>query len=186
MAVSKRLRFEIFRRDNHACRYCGAGAPDAALTVDHVIPVALGGTDEPTNLVTACADCNAGKTSMPPDAEIVDDVRADAARWSAAMQTAAELSAAQTRSREAYVDEVIEAWQWYRKRVPRGLNASIGRFHDAGLPVSVCVEMVDVAFAAYGVQDRVSYFAGCCWARIREMQQVASELLAAPDTEDSA
>lgn len=26
MSVSKRLRFEILRRDNHACRYCGATA----------------------------------------------------------------------------------------------------------------------------------------------------------------
>lgn len=23
MAISKRLRYEILRRDNHACRYCG-------------------------------------------------------------------------------------------------------------------------------------------------------------------
>ena len=29
MAVSKRLRYEILRRDNHTCRYCGASAPDA-------------------------------------------------------------------------------------------------------------------------------------------------------------
>ena len=32
MAVSKRLRFEILRRDNHACRYCGQMAPDVKLT----------------------------------------------------------------------------------------------------------------------------------------------------------
>jgi len=31
MAVSKRLRFEILRRDDHACRYCGATAPEAKL-----------------------------------------------------------------------------------------------------------------------------------------------------------
>ncbi|AWN05089.1 HNH endonuclease [Gordonia phage Easley] len=39
MAVSKRLRYEILRRDNHTCRYCGATAPDVPLTVDHVVPV---------------------------------------------------------------------------------------------------------------------------------------------------
>ena len=39
MAVSKRTRYEVLRRDNHACRYCGASAPDAKLTVDHVLPV---------------------------------------------------------------------------------------------------------------------------------------------------
>lgn len=33
MAVSKRLRYEILRRDDHACRYCGDRAPDVKLTV---------------------------------------------------------------------------------------------------------------------------------------------------------
>jgi hypothetical protein len=63
MAVSKRLRFEIFRRDSHTCRYCGATAPGTPLRVDHIVPVALGGTDHPSNLVTACEPCNSGKTS---------------------------------------------------------------------------------------------------------------------------
>lgn len=63
MAVSKRLRFEIFRRDSHTCRYCGATAPGTPLRVDHIVPVALGGTDHPSNLVTSCEPCNSGKTS---------------------------------------------------------------------------------------------------------------------------
>ena len=41
MALSKRLRYEILRRDNHTCRYCGASAPDVTLTVDHVVPCLL-------------------------------------------------------------------------------------------------------------------------------------------------
>lgn len=86
MAVSKRLRYEILRRDNHTCRYCGASAPDVPLRVDHVTPVALGGTDEPSNLVTSCEPCNSGKTStiegfvadipgatVPPSVEVLCD-----------------------------------------------------------------------------------------------------------------
>ncbi|WP_372344655.1 HNH endonuclease [Streptomyces sp. KL116D] len=80
MAVSKRLRYEILRRDNHACRYCGATAPDAKLNVDHVIPQSLGGTDKPDNLVTSCAECNSGKTSSLPNAMPVADVDQDAFR----------------------------------------------------------------------------------------------------------
>ena len=57
MPVSKRLRYEILRRDNHACRYCGGTAPDVVITVDHVVPVALGGSDDAGNLVAACKDC---------------------------------------------------------------------------------------------------------------------------------
>lgn len=41
MSVSKRLRFEVLRRDNHTCRYCGSSAPEVKLTIDHVVPVAL-------------------------------------------------------------------------------------------------------------------------------------------------
>lgn len=89
MAISRRLRFEILRRDGHACRYCGAMAPDVKLTVDHVVPTTLGGSDDPTNLVTACAPCNAGKSSISPDSGMVEDVAADALRWARAMETAA-------------------------------------------------------------------------------------------------
>lgn len=61
MAVSKRVRFRIFARDNFTCRYCGRSAPDVVLHIDHVHPVSRGGTDKESNLVTACADCNVCK-----------------------------------------------------------------------------------------------------------------------------
>ncbi len=58
------LRFEILKRDGFRCRYCGAGrAQGAVLNVDHVKPKAAGGTDKPTNLVTACETCNGGKAA---------------------------------------------------------------------------------------------------------------------------
>ena len=60
-ALSPKLRFEVFKRDSFTCRYCGDGPPDIVLQVDHVKPVALGGTSEMSNLVTACAPCNFGK-----------------------------------------------------------------------------------------------------------------------------
>lgn len=69
MAVSKRTRFEVLRRDNYTCRYCRS--TDNALTVDHVTPLTLGGTDELTNLVAACRDCNSGKSSTVLEAEKV-------------------------------------------------------------------------------------------------------------------
>jgi hypothetical protein len=63
--LSKRLRFEIFKRDGFKCLYCGATPAQKVLRVDHVQPVAEGGGDEPTNLVTSCFDCNAGKAAVP-------------------------------------------------------------------------------------------------------------------------
>lgn len=59
--VSKKVRFEVFKRDSFTCQYCGAKAPDATLQVDHILPVAEGGKNDILNLVTSCSDCNQGK-----------------------------------------------------------------------------------------------------------------------------
>lgn len=63
--LGKRLRFEIFKRDKFTCVYCGRTPPAVVLEVDHMDPVAGGGGDEPSNLFTACHDCNAGKSDRP-------------------------------------------------------------------------------------------------------------------------
>lgn len=110
MALSRRLRYEILRRDNHQCRYCGAAAPDAKLTVDHVIPVSLGGSDEPGNLVTACQQCNAGKAASNPDAPIVADVKDDAIRWARAIEVVSNARMADREARDWYVDRFEAAW----------------------------------------------------------------------------
>lgn len=60
--LSKKLRFEVFKRDDFTCQYCGKKAPDVVLEVDHIEPVAKGGTNEITNLITACFECNRGKS----------------------------------------------------------------------------------------------------------------------------
>lgn len=56
--ISRRLRNEIFARDNYTCRYCGS---DDELTVDHIYPESKGGTREPENLQTLCRSCNSRK-----------------------------------------------------------------------------------------------------------------------------
>lgn len=65
-ALSKKTRFEIFKRDKFCCVYCGANpGTGATLNVDHVIAVANGGTNDEMNLVTSCFDCNSGKSDRP-------------------------------------------------------------------------------------------------------------------------
>ena len=66
VAMSVNLRFTILRRDEYTCQYCGRSAPEVELEIDHRIPVADGGTDDPDNLVAACVDCNAGKGRRTP------------------------------------------------------------------------------------------------------------------------
>ena len=59
--ISKKIRFEVFKRDNFTCQYCGKSAPDVVLEIDHINPVKNGGDNNIMNLITSCFDCNRGK-----------------------------------------------------------------------------------------------------------------------------
>ncbi len=74
-SISTRVRFEVLRAYNFACAYCGAPASLGRLEIDHMIPVALGGTNDPWNLAPACVDCNGGKFDTAPTREMVDEAR---------------------------------------------------------------------------------------------------------------
>ncbi|AEK07836.1 HNH endonuclease [Mycobacterium phage Yoshi] len=176
MAVTKRLRYEILRRDNNTCRYCGGKSPDVTLTIDHVVPVSLGGSDDPSNLVAACKDCNAGKTSSNPDAPLVDTVSEDALRWAVAMRQAAAEIAEEDEKIERILDAVAEAWKPFYK--PSDWSASVVTFIKAGLSEADLLAMVDVAYRKRGISsDRWSYFCGCCWSRLRQIQERAKEIV---------
>jgi len=58
------LRYDVLKRDNFTCQYCGQFAPNVILQVDHKIEVALGGTDDIDNLITSCIACNQGKEAL--------------------------------------------------------------------------------------------------------------------------
>lgn len=194
MAISKRLRYEILRRDNHACRYCGAAAPDAKLTVDHVIPVALGGTDEPSNLVTACVPCNGGKSASSPDAPIVDDVAADALRWSKAMTQAAEVTRADLQERikrREVFHEIWGAWtyEYMGKRctfdLPGSWEDTADRFFSLGINEEDFTEAVRVAMRSRA-RDPFPYMCGVLWNIVRERQQIAMQIVKGETAEDGA
>ncbi len=53
----RRLRAQILTRDRYRCRACG----EPAEHVDHVVPIARGGIDDPSNLEALCAACNLAK-----------------------------------------------------------------------------------------------------------------------------
>ena len=74
--VPRRFRRQVtntflFARDQYRCQYCGRAAgelkPREALTRDHLIPISRGGTNEWTNVVTACSPCNTRKANLLPD-----------------------------------------------------------------------------------------------------------------------
>lgn len=174
MAVSKRTRFEVLRRDAYTCRYCRA--TDNPLTIDHVTPTALGGTDEPSNLVACCTDCNSGKSSTSPDEGTVADVAEDAARWAAAMRQAAEIMSREVDTFADYETAFYEAWPSHRY-IPRGIEGTLVALYNAGLPVEHIADAARIAGTNSGVLDRSAYFAGICWKRVRKMQEIAEQIL---------
>lgn len=59
--LSKKTRFEVFKRDGFKCQYCGITPDKEILHVDHIVPVAEGGENDMDNLITSCQPCNLGK-----------------------------------------------------------------------------------------------------------------------------
>lgn len=52
-------------RQNNRCFWCGCGLADE-YHVDHVMPLSLGGTNWPSNLVVSCPTCNLKKKDKHP------------------------------------------------------------------------------------------------------------------------
>lgn len=188
MAVSKRTRYEVLKRDNHTCRYCGGAAPDVKLTVDHVTPVALGGSDAPDNLVAACQDCNAGKSSTAPDAAVVADVAQDALRWAAAIKMAAEVAEAEIEKRWEQNVVFHDLWQelcigygnkpWWR---PEDWPETLDTFRRHGLSQRELEDSFWIMHGKSGMQSnqRWRYFCGICWRKIDKLQEAAKAIIEA-------
>ena len=66
MSSSARTSY-VFRRDGPHCCYCKQRLRRREATVDHYVPLALGGADAPYNWRLACAPCNNAKDDMPPE-----------------------------------------------------------------------------------------------------------------------
>jgi len=59
--LSPKVRFEVLKRDNFTCQYCGRKSPEVELEVDHIEPYSKTKDNSMENLITACKDCNRGK-----------------------------------------------------------------------------------------------------------------------------
>jgi hypothetical protein len=190
MTVSKSLRFQVLRRDNHTCRYCGRSAPEVRITVDHVVPEALGGPDTAENLMAACSDCNAGKSATPPDAARVADVRDDALKWSAAVRAVAqEMVADVARLDRSRAEFEVEWYRWNTRSGPAPLpgnwRETVDNFVAVGLPMPVLLECINITMgrSKVGPDAKFRYMCGVAWKRVSELQQAALHRVARPAPE---
>ena len=63
-SIPKNMRDDIYRRDGFTCQFCQVKFDRKDLTIDHLVPLALGGLDEVTNYVTCCSSCNSRKSNL--------------------------------------------------------------------------------------------------------------------------
>jgi hypothetical protein len=62
--VSPAKRDEIFDRDGRKCLKCGT---EDSLSLDHIVPLSAGGTNDDDNLQTLCKRCNSAKGDTTKD-----------------------------------------------------------------------------------------------------------------------
>lgn len=69
--IDAHLMWEVFRRDNYRCVYCGReGIP---LTTDHLVLWEDGGSTVRANLVSCCRKCNRTRGNLPFDKWLESD-----------------------------------------------------------------------------------------------------------------
>lgn len=172
-AISKKVRFDIFKRDHFTCQYCGAHPPQAILHVDHIVPVVEGGGNEDTNLITACDACNLGKSATP-----LTEVPASLAE-----------RAAEVAEREAQLKGYSAVMAELRKRVEREAwsvaDIFVDHFGKDGfrkdwfgsvrtfiekIGQHECIRAMEKAVAKrpYSENQCFRYFCGICWNVVRE------------------
>ena len=66
-AISGAIQQKVWARDGFQCLYCGVMMGDQQLTVDHFIPLELGGGNDWSNYVSACRRCNKKKGAIEPE-----------------------------------------------------------------------------------------------------------------------
>ena len=169
--LSKRIRFEVFKRDEFTCQYCGAHPPGVLLHVDHIVAVADGGSDEFDNLIAACEPCNLGKGARGLGA-IVPSTIADRAvelreredqllGYQAALDQRAERLQQEVGHVVAIYERFNDGWT-----LSESAKVSVRRFIEK-LGVHVVSSAMEKACAWKAGDGQFKYFCGICWRTIR-------------------
>jgi hypothetical protein len=173
--ISKKTRFEVFKRDGFVCQYCGAHPPQVVLEVDHIIPVADGGKNEFDNYITACLPCNRGKGAVSLDCipQSLADKAAEVAEREAQIRGYNEIM---QEARHRLEEEVERVNLVYERFVPGyelsdRSRVSVRNFIEK-LGVFPVIDAMELAGERWAYRDSkiFRYFCGICWNRIREQE----------------
>jgi hypothetical protein len=171
--ISKKARFEVFKRDAFICQYCGAHPPSVVLEVDHIVPVVEGGDNDPDNLVTACFPCNRGKGAI--GLEMVPQSLADKAAETALREEQLRGYNAVLQARRVRIEDdvwrVVEHWTGQDSTSNEHYTA-IKRFVER-LGVHEVLDAVDVTLGARirGSRHQFRYFCKVCWNKVSALEE---------------
>lgn len=169
-SISKKVRFDIFKRDQFTCQYCGATPPGSILHVDHIEAVANGGGNHPDNLVTSCEACNLGKGARALDVvpQSLSAKALEVAEREEQLRGYQEILEARRQRIEDEVWRVMALLYPGEKSVPRESFNSTRMFIEK-LGVYAVIESAEIALGARcSVYKLFRYFCGVCWNKVRE------------------
>jgi len=177
--LSKRTRFEVFKRDLFCCQYCGKNPPSVTLEVDHINPVSKGGTNHIDNLLTACFDCNRGKSNIelihvpvPYSEEYtlekVTLLREKQLQYKEYQKLLSEIESHLQIDADKIEDAFISCYP-ERSFTDNFKNSTVKSFIKK-LGVEEVLEAIYISCSKqfYRVEDVTKYFCGICWKKIKK------------------
>lgn len=171
-AISKKTRFEVFKRDGFTCQYCGAHPPSVILHVDHVVPVALGGENHMDNYITACEPCNLGKAarSLAEIPQSLKDKAAEIAEREEQIQGYQRVMNAKRLRIDDEAGEVREVYERFNEGYTLSDSAmvSVRKFIEQ-FGMHAVVDAMESAYTRKSVRRgaEFKYFCGICWNLIK-------------------
>jgi hypothetical protein len=177
--MSKKFRFDVFKRDGFQCQYCGNVPPKVILEVDHIDPVANGGENDLDNLITACFDCNRGKS----DRLLSSIPKTVTEKAEILVEREEQLKAYQQIVRQKQLrieDEIDRVSDIYSMFVPEyelteRSRGSVRRFiEQLGAPEVEDAMRLACARFVYSDSKIFKYFCGICWNKIRRMEEATT------------
>jgi HNH endonuclease len=173
-AISKKTRFEIFKRDSFTCQYCGAHPPSVVLEVDHINPVSNGGDNLEGNLITACFGCNRGKS----DRSLMDAPQSLQDKAAQVLEREAQIKGYQKAMdlRQARLDseaiDVCEVYERFNDGYTLNEKAIVSVcLFISKLGVHDVIEAMEIAHSKTNLRQNQEfrYFCGICWSKIKEL-----------------
>jgi hypothetical protein len=170
-SLSKKQRFDIFKRDAFVCQYCGRTPPAVVLECDHMVPVSGGGTDEPHNLITACFDCNRGKAAGSLGVAIASTADR-AAELAERMEQAKAYEALLRKQKRKVAADIEKVSAIFSRTFPEwclsdSARNSVRTFLKK-LALEEVLDAMEMACTRRSRDQAFRYFCGICWKKIKE------------------